>query len=120
CIFDSSRAAVILSVDGSDPVEMDLSSPDVRVRFAPAGDENAASDRRSQLGGWSVGRVKAPVDDRRLVVELVRPGRFRGSAERRAVLTVSAIPNARGAELRDAGGHRLATLGSRIPPRVEP
>jgi hypothetical protein len=120
CIFDAGRAAVVLSVDGSEPVELDLSSPDVRVRLAKLREDDAASDRRAQLGGWSVNGVKAPVDDRRLVIELARPGRFKGSAERRAVLTVSAIPNARGAELRDAGGHRLATLGARIPPRAEP
>ncbi|HEU4584308.1 MAG TPA: NFACT RNA binding domain-containing protein [Gemmatimonadaceae bacterium] len=120
CIFDAGSATVVLSVDGSEPVEIDLSSPDVHVRFATLREGDAASDRRSQLGGWSVGGVKAPVDDRRLVIELVRPGRFKGSAERRAVLSVSAIPNARGAELRDAGGHRLATLGARIPPRADP
>jgi hypothetical protein len=120
CIFDAGRASVILSVDGCEPVEIDLSSPDVRIRFAELREDEAASDRRSQLGGWNVSGVKAPVDDRRLIVELARPGRFKGSAERRAVLTVSAIPNARGAELRDAGGHRLATLGARIPPRAEP
>jgi hypothetical protein len=120
CIFDAGRAAVVLSVDGGEAVEIDLSSPDVRVRFARLRDDDAASDRRSQLGGWSVGGVAAPLDDRRLIVELARPGRFKGSAERRAVLTVSAIPNARGAELRDAGGHRLAMLGARIPPRADP
>ncbi len=120
CVFDAGRADVVLAVDGAAPVEIDLSSPDVRVRFAALREDEAASDRRSQLGGWSVRGVKAPLDDRRLIVELARPGRFKGSAERRAVLTVSAIPNARGAELRDAGGHRLATLGARIPPRADP
>ncbi|HEY9448513.1 MAG TPA: NFACT RNA binding domain-containing protein, partial [Gemmatimonadaceae bacterium] len=57
---------------------------------------------------------------RRLVVELARAGRFKGSAERRATLVVSVIPTARGAVLRDAGGARMATLGSRLPRGVEP
>jgi hypothetical protein len=120
CLFDVERAAVVLSVDGSSPVVIDLSSPDVRLRFQAANEADAESDRRSQLGGWNVRGVMAPVDDRRIVVELARPGRFKGSPERRATLTVSALPTARGAELRDAGGHRLATLGARIPPPAEP
>lgn len=120
CVFDARRGSVLLAVDGSKPVEFDLSSPDVRVSFALARDGDAASERRPRLDGWSVVGVQAPVDDRRLVVELVRPGRFKGSPGRRAALTVSAVPNARGAELRDAGGHRLAALGSRIPPPTEP
>jgi hypothetical protein len=120
CVFDVEHAAVVLSVDGSEPVVIDLSSPDVRVRLQAADEADADSERPSQLGGWSVESVAAPVDDRRIVVELTRPGRFKGSAERRATLTVSALPTARGAELRDAGGHRLAMLGARIPPAAEP
>lgn len=120
CVFDAEHAAVVLSVDGSSPVVLDLSSPDVRLRFQAAGEAEVESDRRSQLGGWTVRGVTAPVDDRRIVVELMRSGRFKGSPERRATLTVSALPTARGAELRDAGGHRLAVLGARIPPPAEP
>jgi hypothetical protein len=120
CVFDVEHAAVVLSVDGSAPVVVDLSSPAVRLRFQPSSEAKVESDRRSQLGGWTVTSVTAPVDDRRIVVELTRPGRFKGSPERRATLTVSALPTARGAELRDAGGHRLATLGARIPPPAEP
>lgn len=120
CLLDAGRAAVVLSVDGSRPVVMDLSSPDVRLRFQGPHEGDPAADRRSQLGGWSVQSVAAPVDDRRIVIELARPGRFKGSPERRATLTVSALPTARGAELRDAGGHRLATLGARTPAVAEP
>jgi len=119
CVFDSGGSRIVLWVDGSAPVMVDLSSSDVVVRQAAGGREAWAAGR-SLLEGWSVTGVTAPVDDRRLVVELVRPGRFKGSRERRATLTVSALPAARGAELRDAGGHRLATLGARVPPVAEP
>lgn len=115
CVFDAERASVVLSVDGVSSVVVELSSPDVRIRLQGAGEANSESDRRSRLGGWSVRRVTAPLDDRRIVVELIRPGRFKGSPERRATLTVSAVPAARGAELRDAGGHRMASLGARMP-----
>jgi hypothetical protein len=120
CTFDDERSSVVLSVEGSAPVVFDLSKPDVQLRFQSADDAGTAPARQSQLGGWSIVSVTAPVDDRRIVVELSRAGRFRGSPERRATLTVSALPNARGAELRDTGGHRLATLGARIPRVAEP
>lgn len=114
CIFDRERSTVLLAVDGANPVRVDLSSPRVQLRFDPAVDMAAAAGQRSMLDGWSVRAVEAPVDDRRLVVRLARPGRFKGSAERRAALTISAIPTARGAELLDAGGKRMAALGARL------
>ena len=120
CVFDSEHVAVMMSVEGSLPLVIDLSSPDVQFRSQGADAADAPPDRRSQLGGWSVGGVTAPEDDRRIVIELARSGRFKGSPERRATLTVSALPTARGAELRDEGGHRLSTLGARIPPAAEP
>jgi hypothetical protein len=120
CVFDSERAAVVLAVDGASPVVMDLSSPDVRFRLQEASEPDATAEGRAQLAGWSVASVSAPTDDRRIVVGLTRPGRFKGSRDRRATLTVSALPTARGAELRDDGGHRLATLGARIPPAAAP
>jgi hypothetical protein len=113
--FHDEHATVVLSVEGSAPVVFDLSKPDVQLRFQSADEAGAAPARGSQHAGWSVVSVTAPEDDRRITVELARAGRFRGSPERRATLTVSALPNARGAELRDAGGHRLASLGARIP-----
>ena len=120
CVFDAEQVAVMLSVEGSLPLVIDLSSPDVQFRSQGEDAAAASTDRRSQLGGWSVGGVTAPEDDRRIVIELTRSGRFKGSPERRATLTVSALPTARGAELRDGGGHRLATLGARIPPAADP
>lgn len=119
CAFDSDRMAIDLAVDGAMQVVVDLSAPNVRLRASAAGADGAPSARRTLLEGYTVRGVKAPVDDRRLLVELARPGRFKGSPERRATLTVSALPTARGAELRDAGGNRLAALGARVPPPVE-
>ena len=119
CVFDGDQSAVVLMVEGSPPVRMDFSTPDVHVRAEPPAGAPGSGGRHSLLEGWTVQGVKAPVDDRRLVVELARPGRFKGSPERRATLTVSALPTARGALLRDAGGNRLAALGGRLPPPAE-
>ncbi len=120
CAFSDRHASVVLWVEGSAPVVFDLAQPDVRLRLRSEEEAEAAPVPRSHIGGWSVAGVAAPVDDRRIVIELMRAGRFKGSPERRATLTVSALPNARGAELRDAGGSRLATLGTRIPRMAEP
>ncbi len=120
CVFDAGRAAVVLAVDGASPVVIDLSSPDVRFRLRGADEADLTVEGRAQLAGWSVAGVTAPTDDRRVVVGLTREGRFKGSRARRATLTVSALPTARGAELRDDGGHRLAALGARRPPAAEP
>lgn len=112
-VFDREGRSIVLAVEGR-AVRIDLSSPDVAVRA----EEPAPAD--GLLRGWTVQRVHAPEDDRRLLVELERPGRFKGSAARRAVLEVSAVPAARGAVLRDAGGARLATVGAKLPPLAPP
>lgn len=61
------------------------------------------------------------MDDRRLIVRLERPGRFRGSAAKGTTLDISFVPSALGARLRDDGGHQLAGLGGELrnagPPR---
>lgn len=111
--FDQQARRVELAV-GDDRVWIDLSSPEVVVRHA------AGPIAGDLMRGWSVDRVYAPIDDRRLVIELVRPGRFKGSPSRRARLEVSAVPTARGAVLCDAGGRHLAAVGSRVPPPAEP
>jgi hypothetical protein len=111
--FDREGRALVVAVDGSG-VCFDLSAPDVTVRV----EEPAPAD--GLLRGWTVRGVHAPEDDRRLVVELARPGRFKGSAERRAILEVSTVPVARGAVLRDVGGARLAVIGARLPPAATP
>ena len=113
CRFDRDARSVSLTVDGR-TVRFELDRDDVRaVEAEPV--ERAAGTMR----GWTVRAVRAPVDDRRLIVELIRPGRFKGSEDRRATLIVSALPRARGAALRDAGGAQLASLGAELPPAVE-
>src|SRR5690348_12674255 len=103
-----------ISADGSPPVRVDVSSPEVRVR------EDSAPAAEGLLGGWTITEVSAPTDDRRLVVRLEKPGKFRGSTTRTAVLEVSVIPTARGALVRDEGGHRMASMGAMLPPPSTP
>ncbi|HEX6809660.1 MAG TPA: NFACT RNA binding domain-containing protein [Gemmatimonadaceae bacterium] len=113
CRFDRDARAVSLTFDGR-TVRFELGRDDVRAV------ESESTERASgAMRGWTVRAVRAPVDDRRIVVELVRPGRFKGSVERRADLVVSALPRARGALLRDAGGAKLAAVGAELPPPVE-
>lgn len=113
CRFDRDARAVSLTVDGHS-VRFDLDRDDVRAVQAESAEHASGAMR-----GWTVRAVRAPVDDRRIVIELVRPGRFKGSVERRADLIVSALPRARGALLRDAGGAKLAAVGAELPPAVE-
>lgn len=114
CRFDRDARAVSIMVNGR-TVRFELAQADVHVV------EGDSLERASgPMQGWTIRAVRAPVDDRRLIIELLRPGRFKGSTERRAELVVSALPRARGALLRDAGGAKLAALGADLPPIVEP
>ncbi len=101
-------------VDGR-TVRFELEHAEVRVV-----DGDPLGRAGGPLQGWTIRGVRAPIDDRRLIMELFRPGRFKGSAEKRAELVVSAVPRARGALLRDAGGAKLASVGAELPPLVEP
>ncbi len=113
CRFDRGARALSVTVDGR-TLRFELDRDNVRAV------ESESAERASgAMRGWTVRAVRAPVDDRRIIVELVRPGRFKGSVERRADLIVSALPRARGALLRDAGGAKLAAVGSELPPSVE-
>jgi len=113
-LLDRERRVLTISADGSPPVRFDLSSPEVRVH------EDSAPAAEGLLGGWTITEVSAPTDDRRLVVRLEKPGKFRGSTTRTAVLQVSVIPTARGALVRDEGGHRMASMGAMLPPPSTP
>lgn len=113
CGFLRDARAVSLTADGH-TVRFELGREDVRVVEA-----SSAERATGVLRGWTVRAVRAPIDDRRIIVELVRPGRFKGSVERRADLVVSALPRARGALLRDAGGAKLAAVGADLPASVE-
>lgn len=108
------QAQVFTLVVSGAGVSFDLSRPDVTVR------ETRAAPRSGVLKGWTVAGVHAPEDDRRIVIDLVRAGRFKGSAERRARLQVSVMPTARGVDVHDARGTRLLALGAAPPPRVVP
>ncbi|HJU89640.1 MAG TPA: NFACT RNA binding domain-containing protein [Gemmatimonadaceae bacterium] len=103
---DAPRAAVV-HVDGSDAIAFDLSAPEPCVRW-----DDPPRDA-AHLAGWLVTGVEAPLDERIISITLERPGKFRGSPTRQAVLDVSFIPSARGATLRAVGGNVLASVGAR-------
>jgi hypothetical protein len=114
-VWERGRRQLVIAVEGTTrAVCIDLSTAQVRIR------ETAEAPVGGVMAGWTVRAVSAPVDDRRLVVEIVRAGRFRGSPERHATLEVSLVPTARGALLRDDGGRRIASLGASLPPRAAP
>lgn len=112
--LESRVRAAVLGAAGSITVRFDLSRPECRVhRAQPIKD-------RGPLDGYEIAGVMAPVDDRRIVVRLIKPGKFRGSAARGADLSVSLRPNARGAALVGNGGHRFGAVGAPLPTPVEP
>jgi hypothetical protein len=112
--LDRDALSVVLGAGNSAAVRLDLSLPQVRVYEAEASRGGGA------LEGYIVNSVTAPLDDRRLEVEFERPGKFRGSASRKATLVVSMQPRARGAALSGDAGQRLGAIGSRLPDAVQP
>ena len=111
--LDRERRRVVISAGQGAAVEIDLSLPDVSVREQ----RDAASG--GPLAGWMVESVTAPEDDRRLLVALAREGKFRGSEHKRALLEISAIPNARAAVAHESG-KIIARLGGSLPSRSAP
>lgn len=111
--LDRERRRVIISAGQGVPVEIDLSIPDVVVR------EHSDAPAGGALAGWTVESVTAPEDDRRLVLALAREGKFRGSEHKRALLEVSALPNARAAAAHESG-RVIARVGGALPPRSAP
>jgi hypothetical protein len=103
--MDSKAPAVVIGAAGTVTVRVDLTRPDCRVHHA------ARVDDRGPLDGFEITGVEAPADDRRIVVGLVKPGKFRGSPARRAELVIAMVPNARGATLIGEGGHRFGSVG---------
>jgi hypothetical protein len=113
-VLESRTRAALVGAAGSITVRFDLSRPECRVHRA-----RQISDREP-LDGYEITGVMAPVDDRRIVVQLIKPGKFRGSAARAADLSISLRPNARGAALVSDGGHRFGAVGAPLPAAVEP
>jgi hypothetical protein len=113
-VLDDRATAVILGAAGSVTVRFDLSRPDVRVH------ETQPVNERGPLDGVEIESVAAPTDDRRIVIAMRKPGKFRGSAAREAELVVSLIPNARGAALVGRDGHRYGSVGSPIGAARDP
>ena len=111
--LDRASHTLTVAVAGA-AIAFDLSRPHVSIH------ESADVPRGGVLSGWLVDGARAPDDDRRIVVDLRREGRFKGSRERRAVMQVSVLPTARGAEVRDSGGGSLLALGAPPPPSVPP
>lgn len=112
--IDSKASAVVLGATGSQAVRFDLSRPECAVHHTTTVDD------RGPLDGYAVLAVDAPIDDRRIIVQLEKPGKFRGSPSRRAALTISLVPNARGATLVGDGGHRFGAVGVVTPAAKEP
>jgi hypothetical protein len=103
--MDGKAPAVVIGAAGTATVRFDLSRPDCRALHS------VRVDDRGPLDGFEITSVEAPTDDRRIVVGLVKPGKFRGSPARRAELVISMVPNARGATLVGEGGHRFGSVG---------
>jgi len=116
CLLDPSERTVIAHIRGSDPVRFRLASREVRVERCAW----PADAKSTLLGDWIVAAVESPIDDRRLIVRLERPGKFKGSLTKHATLDVSVYPPARGAVLREGDTHRLAAVGSRVLPSRSP
>ena len=111
--LDRDAKRVIISTGHGRAAEIDLSRPDVVVR------ERADADERGPLAGWIIESVRAPEDDRRLVIALAREGKFRGSVSKRALLAVSMLPTARSA-LAHESGRVIARIGGSLPPASAP
>ncbi|MFN2398324.1 MAG: NFACT RNA binding domain-containing protein [Gemmatimonadaceae bacterium] len=113
-VFERAQRTVNVFVDGVRPVMFKLGAPPI---FAPSSAKAAADDSSR---GAVISEVTAPVDDRRLEVAIERRGKFRGSSRKLTTLGISLVPRAFGALLRDAGGHKLAAIGTALPSPVIP
>ena len=111
--LDRDEKRIVISAGEGRAVEIDLSIPDVIVR------ERDESKERGPLAGWIIESVRAPEDDRRLLIVLAREGKFRGSLSKRALLEVSMLPTARAA-LAHESGRVIARLGGALPPGAAP
>src|SRR5689334_19079843 len=111
--LDRDTKRVVIAAGEGEPVEIDLSTPDVVLRA------RERTEERGALAGWIIAGVSAPEDDRRLVIALAREGKFRGSIGKRALLEVSVLPTARVAVAHESG-RVIARIGGELPPRSVP
>jgi hypothetical protein len=111
--LDRDARRVVIGVLQGTAVEIDLSMPAVAVR------ELGDAEGGGPLAGWTIESVSAPEDDRRLVIALAREGKFKGSVNKRALLEVSMLPQARAA-LAHESGRAFAQIGGALPPRSTP
>jgi len=111
--LDREARRVVIGVLQGTAVEIDLSAPAVAVR------ERDDAEGGGPLAGWTIESVRAPDDDRRLMIALTREGKFKGSVSKRALLEVSMLPQARAA-LAHESGRAFAQLGGALPPRSVP
>nr|MBA2684952.1 hypothetical protein [Gemmatimonadaceae bacterium] len=107
--LDRDSRRVVIGVLQGKAVEIDLSVPDVAVR------ELADAEGGGPLAGWMIESVGAREDDRRLMIALSREGKFKGSVNKRAVLEVSLLPQARAAIAHESG-KVFARIGGALPP----
>jgi hypothetical protein len=112
-LLDRDAKRVVISAGQGLAVEIDLSIADVVAR------ERLDAEERGPLAGWIIEHVRAPEDDRRLVITLAREGKFRGSVSKRALLEVSMLPTARAA-LAHESGRVIARVGGALPPSAAP
>jgi len=111
CHPDPGHRTLTLWWEGAGAVAFDLAALAVR--------EANADPRSALLHGWMITDVTAPTDERRLVIAIARPGKFRGSSAKEGEIEISFIPNARGARVREAR-RVIAMIGAVLPRVSEP
>ena len=111
CHGDPAQRTLTLWWEGAGAVTFDLGSLTAREADADA--------RSALLQGWTIIDVTSPTDERRLVITIARPGKFRGSSTKEGDIEISFIPSARGARVRESR-RVLATVGAAVPRVSEP
>ncbi len=113
--LDRQRRSIVLAAgpQHSACILLGTRAPTVVREDAPrARAPRAKTDEAGALSGYTISRVVAPEDDRRIIISLDKAGKFRGSTSRSATLDVSLVPSARSARLVDDAGHVITSLGS--------
>lgn len=106
CHPDPGQRTLTLWWEGAGAVAFDLGSLAVREANDDA--------RGALLQGWMITDVTAPTDERRLIITIARPGKFRGSSSKEGEIEISFIPTARGARVRESR-RVIARVGAALP-----